>query len=84
MANDNTFGKQGYQSDNVIGGIIGDNVSIGPGSVILPKVIIHDNAVVGAGSVVTKDVHKNSLVLGIPAKHVKFLDEIINDNNQTL
>ncbi len=47
---------------------IGNNVSIGANSVILPDVNIGEFAVVGAGSVVTKDVPKHGLVYGNPAK----------------
>lgn len=38
---------------------------------IAPRVVIGENALVGAGAVVTTDVAPNSLVVGIPAKHVK-------------
>lgn len=53
--------------------IIGQNVWIGGGSVILPGVTIGDNAVIGAGSVVTKSVPPNSLAIGNPARVVKKL-----------
>lgn len=36
--------------------IVGDDVSIGANSVILPGVVLHENAVIAAGSVVTKSV----------------------------
>lgn len=48
--------------------IIGNNVLIGANAVILPEVQIGDNAVVGAGAVVTKDIPKNKIATGIPAK----------------
>lgn len=44
--------------------VIGDNVSIGAGSVILPGVTIHKGARIGAGSVVTRDVASNALIYG--------------------
>lgn len=50
--------------------IIGNNVWIGAGTIILPGVIINDGAVIGAGSVVTKNIEANSLYVGNPAiKH---------------
>ena len=47
------------------------NAWIGAASTILPGVTIGENAVVAAGSVVTKDVPSNTIVAGIPAKHLK-------------
>lgn len=41
---------------------------------ILPGVTIGENAIVGAGSVVTKDVPDNAVVVGTPAKVIKYLD----------
>lgn len=49
---------------------IGNYVSIGEGSKILPGVTIADNVVVGAGSVVTKSVPEGCVVAGNPAKIV--------------
>lgn len=43
-------------------------------SIILPGVTVGENAIVAAGSVVTKDVPKNTLVGGVPAKIIKTLD----------
>ena len=53
--------------------VIGKNVWIGAGAVILPGVTIGDNTVIGAGSVVTKDVASNCVVCGNPAKLTKTL-----------
>lgn len=39
--------------------IIGDNVWIGGGAIILPGITIGNNVMIGAGSVVTKDVPDN-------------------------
>jgi acetyltransferase-like isoleucine patch superfamily enzyme len=47
------------------------NAWIGTGATILPGVIVGENAVVAAGSVVSKDVPANTVVGGIPAKHIK-------------
>lgn len=72
-ANDNNFGEQGYNKNLIGGPTIADHAKIGVGATILPNIKIGENAMVAAGSVVTKDVKKNSLVMGIPAKHIKYL-----------
>ena len=49
---------------------VGNNVSIGSNSTILP-VKITDNVVIGAGSVVTKDILVSGVYCGNPAKKIK-------------
>lgn len=58
----------------VIGGAVkvGYNVLVGSGSVILPGLTIGNNVIIGAGAVVTKDIVDNAIVIGNPAKIVKF------------
>ncbi|MFP3846992.1 CatB-related O-acetyltransferase, partial [Priestia filamentosa] len=51
---------------------IGNDVWIGANSTILRGVSIGDGAVIGANSVVTKDVPPYAIVIGNPAKVVKF------------
>ncbi len=51
---------------------IGSNVWIGVNALILPGVTINDGAVVGAGAVVTKDVSENAIVIGSPARVIKY------------
>lgn len=51
--------------------IIGRNVWIGGGSIILPGVTIGDGATIGAGSVVTKDIPPNVLAVGNPCRVVR-------------
>jgi acetyltransferase-like isoleucine patch superfamily enzyme len=50
--------------------IIGDNVSIGSNSTILP-VYICDRVVIGAGSVVTKNIERPGIYVGNPAKKLR-------------
>ena len=54
-------GKGGYKAKPVI---IGKNVWIGAGCILLKGISIGDNAVVGAGTVVTKDIKPNTIVYG--------------------
>ena len=51
--------------------IIGNNVWIGGGAIIMPGVIIGNNVVIGAGSVVTKDVPDNVIAYGNPCRVVR-------------
>jgi acetyltransferase-like isoleucine patch superfamily enzyme len=59
--------------------VIGNDVWIGMGSLILSGVKIGDGAVVGAGSIVTKDVPPYTIVAGNPAKiiNLRFSQEEI-------
>ena len=51
--------------------VIGDNVWIGGGVIIMPGVTIGDNVVIGAGSIVTKDIPSNKIAYGNPCKVVR-------------
>ncbi len=51
---------------------IGNDVWIGANAIILGGVKIGDGAIVGAGSIVTKSVEPYSVVVGSPAKIIRF------------
>ena len=51
--------------------IIGNNVWIGGGAILLPGVTIGDNVVIGAGSVVTSDIPANSVAYGNPCRVIR-------------
>jgi maltose O-acetyltransferase len=67
------WGYDGYSIGDVV---IGNNVWIGGRVTILKGVTIGDNAVIGAASVVTKDVPKNAIVAGNPARVIKMRSEV--------
>ena len=54
--------------------LIRQNVWIGAAATVLPGVTIGMNSIVAAGAVVNKDVPDNSIVGGIPAKHIKVIE----------
>src|SRR5437016_10248794 len=56
--------------------IVKRGASIGSGSVILCNVTIGENAMVGAGSVMTKDVPDNAVVVGNPARVVRYYETL--------
>lgn len=55
--------------------VIKRGASIGSGATILANVTVGENAIVGAGSVVTKDVPPNSIVVGNPARLIRYIIE---------
>ena len=48
--------------------IIGNNVWIGGGAIIMPGVTIGNNVVIGAGSIVTKDIPNDVVAYGNPCR----------------
>lgn len=68
------FPRSKHLIKNFTNTIIKRGASIGGGSTILPGITIGENAMVGAGSVVTSDVQDNSLVIGNPARHIRFIE----------
>lgn len=58
-------------TDRFVNTKLGKNVSIGSNATILGGVCIADGAVVGAGSVVTKNIPKNEIWAGNPARFIR-------------
>ncbi len=73
-----TLGKNVTVGHNAVvhGCTVGDNCLIGMNSTILDGAVIGNNCIVGAGALVTE--HKifpdNSLIIGVPARAVRLLD----------
>lgn len=59
------------QPGNLEPAVIGSDVWLGTGVVVLPGVNVGDGAVVGANSVVTKDVAPMTVVAGAPARFLR-------------
>jgi UDP-2-acetamido-3-amino-2,3-dideoxy-glucuronate N-acetyltransferase len=57
--------------------VIKKGASVGSGTTILSKITVGENAIVGAGSVVTKDVPANSIVVGNPARVLRYIEQTV-------
>lgn len=53
---------------------IEDNVWLGGGAIVMPGVTIGANTVVGAGAVVTRDLPRNVVAVGNPARVLRSID----------
>ncbi|NLO85871.1 MAG: acyltransferase [Clostridiales bacterium] len=60
--------------------VIGDNVFIGAGALVLPNVAIGNDVVIGAGAVVASDIPSNSVAVGSPAKVICTYESFIEKN----
>lgn len=63
-----------------IGGrsVVGDFATIGTNATVLPGLKIGKGAYIGAGAVVTKNVSDNSLIIGIPGKFKKKINNKVD------
>ena len=61
--------EQGVYSQGSI--VIGDDVWLGAGAVVLDGVRIGKGCIVGAGAVVTKNLPDYAIAVGVPAKVTK-------------
>jgi len=64
--------EQGITAEGII---IEDDVWLGAGVIVTDGVRIGQGAVVAAGAVVTQDVDPHTLVGGVPARHIRDLDD---------
>lgn len=66
-----TVGAKGGGNKKDLGvPVIGNNVRIATGAIVLGSVVIGDNVLIGAGAVVVKDIPENSIAVGNPARHI--------------
>lgn len=56
----------GYNGDDHP--VIGDDVTITAGAIVIGDVHVGNNSMIGAGAVVVRDVPENTVVAGVPAK----------------
>lgn len=56
---------------------VGNNCYLGNNVIILPGVNIGDNCIIGAGAIVSRDIPKNSVAVGVPARVIKSSNEYL-------
>ncbi|WP_092009470.1 acyltransferase [Marinobacter daqiaonensis] len=61
--------------DEFLGITVQSRASIGANATVLPGICIGEGAMVGAGAVVTKDIPPRALVIGNPARILRYLEE---------
>ncbi|MCF0075128.1 hypothetical protein LZD49_31880 [Dyadobacter sp. CY261] len=59
--------------------LLGSNVKISAGAIVIGKITIGDNSIIGAGSLITKDVPQNVTVVGNPAYIIRRDGERVNE-----
>ena len=67
-----TIGNKAHGRNDLLP-TIGNNVSIGANVNIIGDIKIGNNVIIGAGSVVVKDVPDNCVIVGNPAKIIKYI-----------
>ncbi len=55
---------------------VGTGAWVASGAVVLPRLRIGADSIVGAGAVVTTDVPPRTVVVGIPARHLRSIDKV--------
>jgi acetyltransferase-like isoleucine patch superfamily enzyme len=73
--NDNFMARSKERLDKFKGVTVKKGGRIGANTTVLPGKVIHEDGAVAAGSIVTKDVEKEDLVAGTPAKKLRNVPE---------
>jgi len=74
LTNDNMPRSKQYP-ETFTGITLKEGCSVGANATILPGITIGRSAIVGAGAVVTKNVPDNAVVIGNPAKVIKYIKQ---------
>lgn len=64
-----------HYPDKFLDTIIRKNASIGANATILPNIVLGEGCMVGAGAVVTKNVPDYAVVVGNPAKVLRYIEK---------
>lgn len=56
--------------------LVKSGASVSANATILPGITLGENCMVGAGAVVTKDVPNNAVVIGNPAKIIRYIESM--------
>lgn len=78
VEHDDSVGEGAHLAPRVSlgGGVtIGERAQLGLGAVVLQGLTVGAQAIVGAGSVVTRDVEPYTLVVGVPARYVRHVNQ---------
>lgn len=67
------FPRSGKQPNKYLKTTVSRGASIGGGAVILPGITIGESAIIGGGTVVTKSVPAKAIVVGNPARIVRYI-----------
>lgn len=70
-SNDNYMARSKERFGKMKGVTVKDGGRIGANAITLPGITIEEDGTVAAGSIVTRDVKKEDLVIGIPAKKLR-------------
>ena len=80
-----TIGKNLYVNQCVTIGVvgtkapvIGDNVRVATGAIVIGDISIGNDVTIGAGSIITKNVPEKCVVVGNPARIVKMDEKKVN------
>ena len=71
-------------TDRPCGATIEDDVMVGGGTTILPRVTIGQGSFIAAGALVTKDVPPRRLVIGVPGRILPLPEELDQPNDRRL